>query len=319
MLIHALLMSLALMVVGQDAPPAPDAEPPAPAEVEAPVDPKEAARKEREELEGMLESGDTRSLSRWFTQNRDKALPFIDSYLEGGLAMIEKGEDEAEAQASFEKGVAFARVASQGLREPAYHKYASAFASWTPEQRVSFREGQKLFGAGRKALAEGDAEKSLELHQESFAKARPLGDLWGMAMAQGGMGSANAALGKHEEALRAFDQAVALNAKLGLRMSELMTRVAQSKSYRAMSRSRAAAGTMMEAERKLNDDDPKPVVVAVLMELAEAYDAMGQPEHAERYRNRIPRDEEDDEADDDDEDGDDDNGGDDDGDEADDD
>lgn len=142
---------------------------------------------ERERLVKLLDASDSKEIVATFRAHPGATLPFIDSFLEGGLAMIEKQGDAGREPAakSFATGVRFATLADEAFPGAKFHAYANAFANWKPEEQKSFREGQKLYRAGMKG-AKKDAAQALADLQSSLALATKLGDLWGMAMAHDG-------------------------------------------------------------------------------------------------------------------------------------
>ena len=145
----------------------------------------------RERLQEMLSAGDDGLIVATFKRHPNATLPFIDSYLEGGLAMMEKGsanptEAARNALQSFRMGVRFAKLADQAFGATDFSDYATAFASWSPSEQKAFREGQKLFREGMK-LAKSDAAKAIEALERSLRLAEGLHDTWGQAMAQGAL------------------------------------------------------------------------------------------------------------------------------------
>ncbi len=143
---------------------------------------------EKTRLEKMLTPDSDGMVVAVFKRHPGQTLPFIDRYLEGGLAMIEKAGPSAQADslASFHTGIKFAALADRAFGGTTFSDYANAFASWSPSEQKSFRDGQRLFKAGMKAAADDPAKAKLLL-QQSLARAEALGDLWGKAMALGGL------------------------------------------------------------------------------------------------------------------------------------
>jgi hypothetical protein len=168
-----------------------------------PPDGKEAFEPER--LQRLVTDGDESWVVATFKRYPGRVLPFIDSYLEGGLAMIEKDGAAAEdrARASFRTGVRFAKLADQAFGGTHFSDYATAFASWSPEERIAFREGQRLHGEGRALLKQGDAKAALAAFDRSFRLADGLRDAWGRAMATAGRADALAASGDPDSLRRA--------------------------------------------------------------------------------------------------------------------
>lgn len=132
-------------------------------------------------LEKMLADGDTGMIVQVFKRRPGRTLPFIDRYFEGGLAMIEKGDDPEMALGQFRMGIRFAEVADKTFTVQAFSDYANSFASWSPSEQKSFREGQREFKNGAK---EQDPAKARPHLERSLALAQSLGDLWGQVMAK---------------------------------------------------------------------------------------------------------------------------------------
>lgn len=175
---------------------------------------------EKARLTRLLDAGDTELVVATFRRHPGQTLPFIDSYLEGGLAMLEKEgvAREGAMLASFRVGVRFAKLADQAFGGENFTHYASAFASWSASEQKSFREGQKLFKQGMQA-AKTDPKGALETMYRSLALATALGDLWGQAMAQQGVAEialASGAAELREEASVAAQAAGELNKNLRL-------------------------------------------------------------------------------------------------------
>lgn len=138
-----------------------------------------------------------------------RALGVIDSYLEGGLKILEGDKpDQESVKAMFARALRGAHAADEALGRCIFSDYAASFVGWTPEQQKRFRGGQKAFGAFRKAIRSQDgAEKALTEATRCLDLARPLGDWWGMAMGHTGRGQALEKLGRLEEALAAHQAA----------------------------------------------------------------------------------------------------------------
>ena len=103
------------------------------------------------------------------------ALPFVDQYLEGGLALLESGGSREEAMKSFRKGIKFAQLADQAAPGAAFAEYATNFASWTPAEQQRFREGQAAYKAGR-GLAKDDSAQAYDQFRKALSIANALGD-----------------------------------------------------------------------------------------------------------------------------------------------
>jgi hypothetical protein len=197
--IAVVLAVLALAMLGADAAPVDDA-------------------MTRPRLEKMLADGDEAWVVQTFRRHPGQTLPFVDSYLEGGLAHIEKGGDLDEAQAMFRTGVRFGELAAEAFGDRTLATYAASFASWSPQEQTHFRAGQAAYKAGRKAT---DPNEARDHYAESFRLARPLGDGWGMAMAAGGLARASKMLGDDETAIHYARVGARLYKRLRLVDSEL--------------------------------------------------------------------------------------------------
>lgn len=168
---------------------------------------------DRARLEKMLADGDAGMVVQVFKRHPGRTLPFIDRYLESGLAMIEKGEDQSKAVESFRTGIRFAALADQAFGGTTFSDYANSFASWSPTEQKNFRQGQREFKLG---MEEADAAMSMKHLQRSLSLAKPLGDAWGTAMAQQGIAEKSLAAGDRESALSAALAAAKLNHDLRL-------------------------------------------------------------------------------------------------------
>ncbi len=168
--------------VAQNA-PAPSAQAAAPAPAATSRD---AMDKQR--LLSMLLNGDEGMIVATFRRHPGRTLPFIDSFLEGGLAIVEKRGDagELEALESYRTGIRFAKLADQAFGGTDFSDYANAFASWSREEQLAFREGQKLFREGMK-LAKEDRAKAIATLERSLRITERLDDTWGQVMAHGGL------------------------------------------------------------------------------------------------------------------------------------
>ena len=168
---------------------------------------------DKSRLEKMLADGDKGMIVQVFKRHPGRTLPFIDRYLEGGLAMIEKGEDAAKALESFRMGIHFAELADEAFGGSTFADYANSFASWSPTEQKSFREGQAAFKAGMK---EADAKKALAHLRRSLSLATQLGDAWGQAMAQQGI--AEKALAGEDRSTASVAAVAAAELNQGLRL-----------------------------------------------------------------------------------------------------
>ena len=165
-------------------------------------------------MEQMLVDGDTGMIMQTFKRYPGRTLQFIDQYLEGGLARIEKGEDPAVVIGQFRTGIRFAEAADKAFGSLAFGEYANAFASWSPAEQKLFREGQKALKEGVKGQDAATARKSLE---RSLSIAMSLGDTWGQAMAKLALVESALNAGEYNEAAAMAVDAVEINARLQLK------------------------------------------------------------------------------------------------------
>jgi hypothetical protein len=198
---------LALSVALAD-PASPQAAPAAPA-APAVADPAAAPHAmDKTRLLAMLIDGDHGMIVATFRRHPGRTLPFVDGFLEGGLAIIEKRGDAGahEAKESFRTGIAFAKLADQAFGGSDFADYANAFASWSREEQRSFREGQRLFREGMK-LAKDDRAKAIATLEQSLRITERLDDTWGQVMAQGGLAGLHIEGESEESAARAESSA----------------------------------------------------------------------------------------------------------------
>jgi hypothetical protein len=165
-------------------------------------------------LEKMLADGDTGMIMQTFKRYPGRTLPFIDQYLEGGLARIEKGEDPSKVLDQFRTGIRFAELADKAFGVWSFSEYANAFASWSPTEQKMFREGQKAYKNGLKEQDAAAARRSLE---RSLNLAMSLGDTWGQAMARVALTEAALKAGEYNDAAAMAVDAVEINARLQLK------------------------------------------------------------------------------------------------------
>jgi len=174
----------------------------------------------RQRFEELDAKGDAAALREHWRAHEGLVLYVIDSYLEGGLKQLETSgasEPDAQVRASYERALRGAKAADEAFGRTIFSDYASAFAGWNAEQRKSFRAGQKASGAAGALSKQGKHEEARARAQECIDLARPLGDWWGTAMGLAGVGTASEALGQHEQALDAWQQARLINEALGFK------------------------------------------------------------------------------------------------------
>ncbi|MCA8980232.1 MAG: hypothetical protein H6831_04170 [Planctomycetes bacterium] len=154
----------------------------------------------------------------------DMALVTFDADLERSLSLWEASPEKppTEEIAKLHRRALFAaRAASEALGTPIFADYAASFVSWDDQQKRDFRDGQKIVGASRKALEEGEAGRAVELAMNGIARTSYLGDWWGLAMSHAARGRAMQASSSFGHALTAYSQARQLYHDLHLTRSEL--------------------------------------------------------------------------------------------------
>jgi tetratricopeptide (TPR) repeat protein len=242
----------------------------------------------RKAVEARLAAGEKDDVVRWFRENADGALAFIDYYFEGGLAIIEAGGEADRPRALFDTGRKFAALADLAFEETIFSKYGEAFTGWDREQQKRFRKGQQKFGESRKALRENDVEAAIYAARESVELARPLGDAWGVAMASLSLGTALEKAGRHDDARKALRDAAELNSRLRLRTAEISARLALAEAEAGGGDKSAAVATLRAAYGKLTKSDPESMVAKVRDALAGALEAAGEKEEAAKLRGDKP-------------------------------
>jgi tetratricopeptide (TPR) repeat protein len=220
-----------------------------------------------------------------FRRHADNVLPFIDSYLEGGLKVIEDGLDESIAWASYRKGVEFAKIADRTFSEVVFSQYAASFASWSPEERKRFRMGQAEFRAGREK--KDDPAEAIKHYRKSLSFAEPLNDAWGTAMAHFGIAQAELALGNQDKAREAAMKASEWNGRMRLRVAHIRSRLMCGQVYAATGAPASGRGHLRIAFEQLKPDDDPKLRSEVLDAYCVSLEAAGNPEMAQDLRDQF--------------------------------
>lgn len=256
-------------------------------------------------LQTMLLAGDEGMVVATFKRYPGQTLPFIDSYLEGGLAMIEKaekaekaeagkgsGDAHPDAQQSFRMGIRFAKLADTAFGGTDFSDYANAFASWSPSEQKSFREGQRLFKEGMK-LAKDEPAKAIDTLERSLRLADSLNDTWGQIMAQGGLAELFLAAGGEEQAAKAEQAAraaVTLSRKVRLDEDRVSALRVHAKAIGALGgKAEARATPLQEAWALLRRDaSMSPELrAAVANDLIAAFEELKRPDAAAEVRKEL--------------------------------
>ncbi len=253
-------------------------------------------------LQTMLLAGDEGMVVATFKRYPGQTLPFIDSYLEGGLAMIEKaekaeagkqaGDAHPDAQQSFRMGIRFAKLADTAFGGTDFSEYANAFASWSPSEQKSFREGQRLFKEGMR-LAKDEPAKAIDTLDRSLRLAETLNDTWGQIMAQGALAELYLAAGGEEQAAKAEQSAraaVTLSRKVRLDEDRVSALRVHAKAIGALGgKAEARATPLQEAWTLLRRDaSMSPELrAAVANDLIAAFEELKRPDAAAEVRKEL--------------------------------
>lgn len=248
-------------------------------------------------LVAMLTSGDEGMIVATFKRHPGQTLPFIDSYLEGGLAMIEKRGDAgiSEAQQSFRMGIRFAKLADQAFGGTDFSDYANAFASWSRAEQISFREGQKLFREGMKAAKESPAT-AVETLERSLRITERLNDTWGQVMAHGGLAEVQLAIGGEDAAVKAEQAsraAATLSRKVRLDEDRITALRNHAKAIKALGgKAEAQATPLQEAWQLLRRDQSisAELRTAVAQDLMATFEELKRPDAAAEVRKELDAD-----------------------------
>jgi len=156
-------------------------------------------------------------------EHPDAALVSFDADLERSLALWEAAPEKPptdEVERLHARALLAARAASQALETPIFGDYAAAFISWDDQSKRDFRDGQKIVGASRAALDEGDETRAAELAENALQRTMYLGDWWGQAMSHAARGRAMQASSGLQHALASYAQARQIYHDLHLSRSE---------------------------------------------------------------------------------------------------
>lgn len=243
----------------------------------------------KQRFEKLDSAGDQAGLVALWRENPYQALYVIDSYLEGSLKRRETEEnvDEEQIQLMLARAMRGARAADAAFGGFLFSDYAAAFAGWSHDEQVRFREGQKAYRNAQSALRSADFEKALELGKQSLEIAQPLGDWWGTAMALGVLGDAHEALGHYDDALDHHSRARVINHSLRLLSSEYRNLHSISRCLARLGRTLRAdlvIARALECSVLLEDDAGRIDLLETRLKVEE--DA-GHHERAEKTRHEI--------------------------------
>ena len=156
----------------------------------------------RVRVDRATEAGDVVAVEELLAAHRFDVIYLVDDDLEAWLKQMELPELERapDAEGLLARALATAKTADKTFGGDAYSKYAEAWAAWSVEQRMQFRDGQAKFGAGREAQKEKRYDAAAESYRASLALAEPLGDAWGTAQAEQALGDLAVGAGRFDEA-----------------------------------------------------------------------------------------------------------------------
>ncbi len=235
-------------------------------------------------LERWLADGDKELIVQSFRRHPSEVLPFFDQYLERGLKLIENKATDEEAMKEFRKGIQFAQLATDALRDPIFIEYAGNFASWNDGERQRFRRGQAEYKQGAIALRKGDAAAAAEHFRESAALAEALGDSWGLQMALAGTTRTAAALGQLDAAWETAGKAMEIAGRLQQRDDEVEVIVICAESRLKLALPDAGLGHARLAWSKLKPGDPAEMRERAARVLVAALEAKNLREEAAKIR-----------------------------------
>ncbi|MFO0875386.1 MAG: hypothetical protein U0575_15655 [Phycisphaerales bacterium] len=265
----------------------PSAPPPAAATSNAKPAPSEPPPAlDRARLEAMLDAGDSAMIIQSFRRHPGDVLPFIDDYLEGGLAIIEQSKDAdapTRALRSFRTGVKFADLANQAFGEAIFTEYAAGFASWSTQEQHRFREAQRLFRDARAKAKEAPAE-ALPMHRRSLASAEALGDHWGVAMNQLAIAEVCRSLGRFQEGHDASIKAMELFGRLQLRPSYVKALITCGELRQQLQLPDQGSGQFRMALQMLDPDASPDERKAIVEALVAALEKIGRKDEADKVR-----------------------------------
>jgi len=243
-----------------------------------------------ERLEAMLDAESEAPVIQTFRRHPNRVLPFIDGYLEGGLALLEKATEDGTAEKDmlpddvsekYTLALRFAALADRAFGETIFTEYAANFVGWSPQERERFRTAQRLHREGREAF-ESDPERALRLYRQSFLLSESVGDHWGMAMNQDGIAAAGGRTDRLDEAHEAAIKAVSLNGRLQLRMQHIRSMLAAGRLQAKMDLPGGGVQYLLLARQMLPPHTDPTIREEIVAELITALEAAGRLQDIER-------------------------------------
>lgn len=174
----------------------------------------------RQELERryyeLAASGDRAALSEEWRANSQWVAFLIHTDLEKSLSLIEQARasgqepDSAAVETLRARARLGAEAADAAFGTAIFTDCAVAFGSWSEADQARFRAREQSIRRAVADASQGKFENALAAAMESEELARSLGDWWGTAIGASQRGRALLALGRHEEAVAAYSDAVLL-------------------------------------------------------------------------------------------------------------
>lgn len=238
-------------------------------------------------MEAWLKKDDEHAIKKAFIHNEEAALPFVDEYLEGGLAKLEEGKDKASTRDQYAKGVAFAKMADEALSNGVLSKYASAYVGWTPEQQKQFREAQAEYRKGRELMSK--PAEALPHLEQSLKLCSPLGDLWGQAMCFSKLTTTLHALNRHDDAVGAASKAIILNESLHQLSAQAQDLITRAHCFAALDKKTEAEKDLQAASVVINKVQDEKRKAELRNRCAEIYQMIGRKDMADAMRDAAAR------------------------------
>lgn len=177
----------------------------------------------KKKVEALDAAGDRAAIVALWREHPGQTLGIIDYWLEGSLALQEsttEKPDAARIASMHGQALRLASTADEAFGSVIFSDYAASFTGWNEAERRLFREGQKAFGEGTKALKAKEWEAALVAGRSCYEKARSLGDWWGTAMGLTCMARAHEGLGQSAAAIECHAAARLINHDLRLLAAE---------------------------------------------------------------------------------------------------
>jgi len=239
---------------------------------------------DRQRLTEMLRDRDPLLIEQIFRRHAQGVLPFIDGFLEDALKQVESGSSEAEATAQFDRGLAFARIASRAFGDDIFERYAASFASWSDSERVRFRSGQRAYRDGLRLEREEAFDEARTAFRRALYAAERLDDSWGIAMALNGLARTEQRRGNTEESVRHSRRSADLYRRLRMNRQEAESMLIAAHALEESEMVRPSLTNSSRAYAILQDAPDDPLRRRAVETYLRGLEASGQTEEAQRIR-----------------------------------